>query len=156
MKKINGCRDARQIRRQAMRHGQDKNLERHVAECSECQKSREVFDWMRGFAEQTALPQNLPAPGFLLFKARLIDKQSAARHAVQPVIRMQIASAVIFALAIGWLLLKSQTPVGSLMKETFLSLLSVAPLFIIGVMSAILICFIFRYFLRETKEFKKQ
>ena len=121
----------------------------------ELQETQMVDDWMRKFAGQTALPQNLSASGFLLFKARLIEKQSAAARAVQPIVRMQIASAVIFALAIGWLLLKSQTPLGSLMKETFLSLLSVAPLIVLGVMSAVLICLAFAYFTRETKEFKK-
>jgi hypothetical protein len=62
---------------------------------------------------------------------------------------------VIFAFAIGWLLLKSRTPIGSLIKETFSSLLSVAPLLILGVMSAILICLAFTYFLRRTEKLKK-
>ena len=121
----------------------------------ELQETQMIDAWMQKFAGQTALPQNLSAPGFFLFKARLIEKQSAAARAVQPIVRMRIASAVIFALAIGWLLLKSQTPIGSLMKETFSSLLSVAPLIVLSVMSAVLICFAFAYFLRETKEFKK-
>ena len=121
----------------------------------ELQEKQMIDAWMQKFAGQTALPQNLSAPGFLLFKARLIEKQSAAARAVQPIVRMRIASAVIFALAIGWLLLKNQTPIGSLMKETFSSLLSVAPLIVLSVMSAVLICFAFAYFLRETKEFKK-
>ncbi len=121
----------------------------------ELQETQMIDAWMKKFAEQTALSQNLPAPGFFLFKARLIEKQSAATRAVQPIVRMQIASVVMFALAIGWLLLKSQTPIGFLMKETFSSLLSVAPLIVLGVMSAVLICLAFAYFLRETKEFKK-
>jgi hypothetical protein len=111
--------------------------------------------WMQKFAEQTALPQNLPAPGLLLFKARLIEKQSAVIRAVQPIIRAQIASVLIFALGAGWLLLKSRMQIGSLLKETFLSLSSVATLFVLGVSSAVLICLAFAYFLRETKEFKK-
>ena len=121
----------------------------------ELQKTQMVDDWMRKFAGQTALPQNLHAPGFLLFKARLIEKQSAADRAVQPIVRTQIAAAVIFALAIGWLPLKGQTPFGSLMKETFLSLLSVTPVIILGVMLALLICLAFAYFMRETKALKK-
>ena len=152
MNKIIYCRNAQKINQS----NDDKNLERHIAECAECRKAQEVFDWMREFAEQTALPQNLPAPGFLLFKAKLIEKQSAADRAVQPIVRMQIASAVIFALAIGWLLLKSQTPVGSLMKETFSSLLSAAPLLVLVVTSAILICFAFAYFSRGNERVQKQ
>jgi hypothetical protein len=151
MNKIIYCRNAQKINQS----NDDKNLERHFAECAECRKSQEVFDWMRELAAQTAPPQNLHAPGFLLFKAKLIEKQSAAARAVQPIVRMQIASAVIFASAIAWLLVKSQPPFGSLLKETFLSLSSVAPLFILAAASAVLICFAFAYFLRETKKFKK-
>ena len=114
-----------------------------------------VDDWIQRFAAQTAPPQNLPAPGLLLFKARLTEKQSAAIRAVQPIIRAQIASVLIFALGAGWLLLKSRMQIGSLLKETFLSLSSVATLFVLGVSSAVLICLVFAYFLRETKEFKK-
>ena len=118
----------------------------------ELQETQMIDAWMQKFAGQTALPQNFSAPGFFLFKARLIEKQSAAARAVQPIVRMRIASAVIFALAIGWLLLKSQTPIGSLMKETFSSLLSVAPLFIVGAVSAVVICFAFNYFLHKANK----
>ncbi len=127
MNQIARCRKAKKITQ-----SNDKNFERHIAECAECRKSQQIFDWMREFAAQTAPPQNLPAPGFLLFKARLIEQQSVAKRAVQPIVRMNIASAVIFASAIVWLLVKIQAPIGSLMKETFSSLSSVAPVFILA------------------------
>ncbi len=150
MKKITGCEYANKIKSSK----QDKTLELHIAVCAECQQSQKVFDFMQKFAAQTQ-PPNLPAPGFLVFKARILQKQSAAIRAVQPIFWMQIAASVLFISAIGWFLGKSQTPISSILKETFLSLLSVAPLFILGVVSAVLICFAFAYFLRETKEFKK-
>ena len=155
MNEINYCRKAQKID-QSNQPNNDQNLKRHIAECAECQNALEVFVWMREFAERTAPPENLPAPGFLLFKARLIEKQSAATRAVQPIVRMQIASAAVFFLAIGGLLLKSRMPVGSLLITAFSSLVSLAPLLISSLTGAALICLAFAYFLRETKVLKKQ
>ncbi len=155
MKKIIYCRNAEKIRNEAAGDKQDKSLERHIAECAECGKLQRASDWMQKFSAATAPPQNLPAPGLLLFKARLIEKQSAAIRAVQPIVRAQIASVLIFVLGTVWVLLKSRMQIGSLLKETFLSLSSVATLLVLGVSSAVLICLVFAYFLRETKEFKK-
>lgn len=114
-----------------------------------------VSDWMQKLAGQTELPRQLPTPGFLLFKARLIEKQSAAARVLRTIAGMQIVSVGVFALGIGWLLLKSQLPIGLLLKKTFLSLSSVAPLLICGIITAALICLAFAHFLSKTTEFKK-
>ena len=147
MKKLTGCEYANKIKFSK----EDKNLELHIAGCGECQQTRKVFDFMQKFAAQTPPPQNLPAPGFLIFKARILQKQTAANRAVQPIFRMQMAASVLFVSVIGWFLGKSPTPITSILKEAFLSLLSAAPLFIFGVISAVLICAAFAYFLREKK-----
>ena len=151
MKRIKGCEYANKIKSSK----QDKTFEPHIAGCAECRESQKVFDFMQKFAAQTQPPQNLPAPGFLIFKARILQKQSAANRAILPIFWMQMAASVLLVLTIGWFLGKSQTPIISILKETFLSFLSVAPLFIFGVISAVLICAGFAYFLRE-KKFKNQ
>lgn len=150
MKKLTGCEYANKIKSSK----QDKTFELHIAGCAECQQTQKVFDFMQKFAAQTEPPQNLPAPGFLIFKARILQKQTAVNRAVQPIFRMQIAASVLFVSATGWFLGKSPIPITSILKETFLSFLSVAPLLIFGVISAVLICAAFAYFLRE-KEFEK-
>jgi hypothetical protein len=156
MKKIIGCDYEQKLRRQAMVNKQDENLRLHVAGCAECRESQKVSGWMQKLAGQTQLPQTLPAPGFLLFKARLIKKQSAAGRASRPIVWMQIIAVLSFAVGIGWLLTNSQTPVGLIMKETFRSLSSIASVIVCGVITAAAICLAFTYFLGETKKIKKQ
>ena len=151
MKKITGCEYANKIKSSK----QDKNLEPHVAGCAECQEAQKVSVWMQKFAAEIQPPENLPAPGFLLFKARLLKKQSAAERAAQPIFLMQFAALILIVLTSGLVVLKVETPIGSILKVTFLSLASVAPLFIFGAISAILICLGFAYLLRKAKIFKK-
>ena len=148
MKKITGCEYANRIKSSK----QDKNLELHIAGCAECQQSQKVSEWMTNFAAQTQQTQNLPAPGFLLFKARLLQKQSALTRAVQPIFWMQIVALFLLVLLSGWLVLKVEMPISSILKEIFLILLSVAPFLIPGVAGAIVICFGFNYLLHKTKE----
>jgi len=148
MKKTTGCEYANKIKSSK----RDKNLELHIAGCAECQQSQKVFDFMQKFAAQSEPPQNLPAPGFLMFKARILQKQAALKRAVQPIFWMQIAASVLFVTTIGWFLGRSQTPIISILKGTLLSLLSVAPLFVIGAVSAVVICFAFNYFLHKANK----
>lgn len=145
MKRINGCADAQKL-------GQhDENLELHIAGCAECRQSQRVGVWMQKFAAATEPSANLPAPGFLLFKARLLKKQSAAERAVQPIVWMRIIAVVLLAATTGWLLIKSEAPTGSIVKETIMSFSPVAPLFFFVVIGAALFCLAFAYFLREAK-----
>lgn len=155
MKKNIYCRSAKEIQNQVARDEKDKSLEQHIAECAECQSLQAVSDWMQKLAVQTAAPKNLPAPGFLLFKAKLIKKQSAAVRAMLPVVWTQIASVLVFSASIGWFLLKSNLSVGALLKEAFSSLWTVAPLVILSAASAGLICGAFAYFLRRTQDLKR-
>lgn len=152
MKKLTGCQYEQKVRGGATG---DKNLEIHIAGCPECQESQKISDWMQKFAVQTPKPQNLPAPGFLMFKSRLIEKQSAVKRAVQPIVWAQIISALIVVLGIVYLQIKSEMPIGEILSQTFALLSSIAPLFIFSLISAALICFAFAYFLRETKGLKK-
>jgi hypothetical protein len=148
MKKISGCREAEKIRQDAS----GENLEIHIAGCAECTEARKVAGWMQKFAAQTPPPQNLRAPGFLLLKARLSRRQADASRAVQPIMWMQAASIVMFILGVVWLEIKSDAPIFSTLTRTFALLASVAPLFIVALGSAALICFAFAYKMRGTKD----
>lgn len=151
MRKIIGCEHAQNIRKQT---NPDGNLEMHVADCAECLEARKVADWMQKFAARTAPPRNLPAPGLILFKARLLEKYSAARRAVQPIFWMQIASALIVAAAVLYLQAKSGISIGAILTEPFASLSPAVQVTFFGLMGAILICLTLAYFLRGTKELK--
>jgi hypothetical protein len=147
MKKISGCREAEKIRQDA---GVE-NLEIHIADCAECAEARKVAGWMQKFAAQTAAPQNLRAPGFLLLKARLSRRQTDASRAVKPIVWMQAASILMFILGVVWLEIKIDAPIFSTLRGTFGLLASVAPLFISALAGASLICFAFAYKMRGNR-----
>ena len=151
MNKLTGCEYEQKVRRQAIENRQDENFRMHIAGCPECQESQRVSDWMREFAAQTPKPQNLRAPGFLLFKARLIEKQTAVRRAIRPIVWAQIASVLIVLSAMVYLQLKSRMPIGEFLGETFASLSPIAPLFVFSLIVAAFICSGFAYFLRKTR-----
>ena len=147
MKKTDGCQAAEKIRQNA----RGENLEIHVAACAECLEARKIADWMQKFAAQTATPQNLRAPGFLLLKARLRRREADASRAVKPIVWMQTASIVMLILGVIWLEMKSDAPILGALTGTFSLLATVAPLFIFAMVVASLICFAFAYKLRDTK-----
>jgi hypothetical protein len=150
------CQHEQKIRSRLIKGEAGDNLESHIANCAECRESQKIFDWMQNFAGQTEPLQNLPAAGLLLFKARLVKKQITARRAVQPIALMQIASIILFALAVGFVLIKARAPVVSMLAETFLSLRSVVPLVFFSLLIAAFACAAFAYFLSGAKKFKKQ
>jgi hypothetical protein len=147
MKKTNGCREAEKIGRD----GRGENLETHIDACAECLEARKVAEWMQKFAAQTAPPQNLRAPGFLLLKARLSRKQADANRAVKPIAWMQATAIVMLLLGVVWLEIKIDAPIFSTLSETFALLASVSPLFIFAIAGAALICFAFAYKMRGRK-----
>jgi hypothetical protein len=142
------CKYEEKTRNGALR---DEDFKIHISGCAECRETQRVSDWMQKFAAQVAPPQNLRTPGFLLLKARVIEKQSAASRAVQPIFWMQIASILMIIPGIIWLEIKSDTPILPVLTGAFASLSSVAPIFFFGVISAALICFAFAYKIRGTK-----
>ena len=130
---------------------QDETFKLHLADCAECRETRKVSVWMQKFAAQTTTPKNLRSPGFLMLKARVIEKQTAANRAVQPFFLMQIAAVVMFILGVVWLEIKSDTPIFAVLSETLSVLLPLAPLFLLGVVVASIVCFAFAYTMRRMK-----
>lgn len=114
-------------------------------------QERKISEWMQAIAEQTAPPQDLPAPGLLLFKARLIEKRVAAARAIRPLVWMRTAALAVFALAMLWLVLSARSPLAQLFRETLSSLMSVVALFFFGVIVATVICLTFAFFLRHDR-----
>jgi len=145
--KTEGC----EYEARVMRGERDKALEAHISGCEHCREAGRVSAWMRGLAEQTS-PGNLPAPGFLLFKARLSKKYSDTARALLPVAAMQVAAVLLFIAAGAWLAAKSGLSVGPAVVGTLRSLSASAPLLFLGVTGGLLICAAAAYFLREPKK----
>lgn len=145
--KTEGC----EYEARVTRGERDDRLEAHISGCEHCREAGRVSAWMRGLAEQTS-PRNLPAPGFLLFKARLSKKHSDTARALLPVAAMQTAAVLLFIAAGAWLVTKSGLPVGTAMTETLRSFSATAPLLFLGAVSGILLCLAAAYFLRDPKK----
>ncbi len=71
-------------------------LSAHVASCANCREALKVATWMRTSARAESQLPPLPTPGFLWWKAQIIQKQTAARRATQPLVWAQV---IAFALA---------------------------------------------------------
>ncbi len=153
MKKLTGCQYEQKIRQGVA--AENKNLETHMTGCPECRESQKVHDWMQKFKAQTPQPQTLPTPGFLLFKSRLVKKQSAAKRAVQPIVWAQIGSVGFAFAAIIYVQVETRLLLGEIFTETFNLLSSITLLFILSLAVGALVCLSFAYFIREMKGLKK-
>ena len=133
---------------------QGKHLEAHVAACDDCREAETTSAWMRKLAANTA-PRALPAPGLILFKARLNQKRAAASRAVKPIVWAQAFSALLVGATFVYLQTIESFSLGALLNQTLTRLKPLIPFFIFGLMSAGLICSVFAYLLRETKKLKR-
>ncbi len=115
-------------------------------------QEQKISEWMQTMAEQTAPPRDLPTPGLLLFKARLIEKRIAAARAIRSLVWMRTAALAVFFLASLWLVSSGRSPLAPLFRDTLSSLMSVAVLFIFGAIAATAICLGFALILRRTND----
>ena len=141
------CEQAQKLR------GED--LAAHIAACDDCSEAEKAFAFMQKFAAATAPPRPLPAAGFLLFKARLEEKRAAQDKAVKPIVWAQVFSALLVSAAVVYLQTVGSFSFLGILNETFSRLKPLAPFFVFGAASAILICSVFAYLLRETKKLKR-
>lgn len=153
--KENDCEYEPRTRSIAIGRGRDEDLERHVAGCPKCSESMMLLGRMQTMAGQTAAPQNLPAAGLLLFKARLLDKQSAAKRAVRPIFWMKLAAPVVGVLGLVFLWTSGGPQVGSIISKTIGSFAAIAPLAVLAIVGAILFCLTAALFFREPKRKKR-
>jgi len=65
----------------------DENWRRHALNCEECGEILSTGEWVSRLATQTSTA-GLPAPGFLLAKARIRARRSAVEHAAIPIYSM--------------------------------------------------------------------
>ena len=64
-----------------MRNVRDEQWRLHAASCSDCRDVLTVSEWMNTLAGRTSLSRALPAAGYLVVKARIQQKHSAASRA---------------------------------------------------------------------------
>ena len=63
--------------------------------------------------QRSPSPASIPKPGFIWWKAQLVERQKKAERAAQPLAWMQAAAAILVAAGILWLLIKNPDSFGS-------------------------------------------
>lgn len=109
-----------------------------------------VEEWLSKLAARSAPRGDLPAPGLLLFKARLIEKQSAATSALRPLFWMRSIALGVFTLSMLWMITSAHSPAMPLLHEAVLSLSPLAVLVLLGIIAAAGISLGFMVILRRT------
>lgn len=119
----------------------DEQWRSHAAGCSDCRELLAVGEWMTTFAASTSPSRDLPAAGYLLFKARLRERVYAVDRAARPVNAMMIGMGVFLtaATAIG-VMLGRETRFGSIIIEAFWLLATYIPLIFLAAAFAVSVC----------------
>ena len=100
-----------------------------------------VDDWMREMASMTTPIHDLPAPGLILFKSRLAERQLAAKRAALPIAVMRIAAVILMALIVLWLFVRDPLSIGSLLGQSLASIIVLLPILLAAGVFAAAICF---------------
>ena len=96
----------------------DDNWRRHTSDCADCREVLAAVEWMITLAESTAIGRGLPAPGFLLFKAKMQKRSLAADRVALPTYAMTVISGILLIAAMAGLL-SAETRVASITINAF-------------------------------------
>ena len=91
----------------------------------------DVQVWMSRLRDETAVPETLPAAGLILFKSKLMLKQSTARVALRPILWAQLAAGLVLLVGFGGIL--TETGASTFFGLTLQALNASLPLLISGV-----------------------
>lgn len=127
---------------------QNKELAAHLSGCPDCREALKIAGWMQAFAAGSQ-PQALPKPGFIRWKAQLIEKRSKAEQATRPIVWTQMATVVLVAAAVVWGLATNQSQLAPTAKVLFESLELVATPLLIGFSCAVFACLAFAFKWRQ-------
>ncbi len=128
---------------------QNEKLALHVKECPECREVLKIAIWMQNFAAATAPKRVLPTGGFLLWKAKLIEKQSAGKRAAQPIVWTQTTAILLAVITTAWLAIKNQSKFSTVIENFSASFELIAAPFLIAFVFAAAICLVIAFKWRE-------
>ena len=126
----------------------DEKWQRHASNCIECSEVLKVGQWMNSLSAATAVP-TLPTVGFLMVKARIRQKQSAARNAARPLNVMAAFAGTILTLSVV-LLFVNKTRVSSAMLGALGMIAWFGGILLAGTVIAAAVCAATAYIMRET------
>src|SRR6185369_109199 len=64
-------------------------------DCPDCHELQAVIDWMTSLAENTDISRDLPAPGYLLFKAQIRERLANADRVALPIQAMTAVAGLL-------------------------------------------------------------
>lgn len=129
----------------------DDRWRRHAADCPDCRELLAVSDSLTSLAARTVVPRELPAPGYLLLKARVRQKQAAVDRADRPIYAMIAFTGILFAAVTGGVLLGLETHYGSAITDAFRLLASYAGVIIFGGVVVAIVSATASYFVERAK-----
>jgi len=125
----------------------DEKWRRHAADCGDCREVLSVAEWMTNLAAATPPAIELPSASYLLFKARIQERRSAADRSVRPVHAMMIGACILFFAAAGiGVILGRETRFGWIMADAFELLGEFAGLILLAAAIVAVICSAAAYF----------
>jgi len=127
----------------------NENLALHVKECADCREALKVTEWMQNFAAVAEPKHTLPTPGFLWWKAKIIEKQEAGKRAAQPIVWTQTAAIILVLLTVVWFAIKFQSKFSTVIENLSASINLIAAPFLIAFVFAAIVSLAIAFEWRE-------
>jgi hypothetical protein len=146
--KENFCKYEQTVLKESKTINQNKELFAHVSQCANCREALKLAGWMHAFASASQ-PKNLPKPGFIRWKANIVEKQKTAERATQPIEWAQAITVMLVSATVFWLLIQNSNQFGAGVNVLLASFELIAiPLLIVSTCAAF-ICLLIAYKWRE-------
>jgi hypothetical protein len=134
----------------------DDRWRRHASGCSDCREILAVAEWMTTLSGSTAVTRDLPAAGYLLFKAQMQKRRSDADRAALPIHAMIIVAGILIAGTMIGIMFGAETRLGSIMIDAITLLSSYAGVMVSGAMIVAVVCAAAGYFGNLTKDMNRR
>jgi hypothetical protein len=134
------------------RIARDEQWHRHASACPDCRDLMSVAEWMTRLADNTKATKGIPAPGYLLFKARIQERRSAVDRAARPIYAMSVAAGILFIAAVTGLFIGVETRFASILINGLSLLSSYAGMIVVAAVIVAAACTAAAYFEKLSKD----
>lgn len=142
------CEYEQTVLKESKSANQNKELVAHVSQCANCREALKVADWMHAFATASQL-KNLPKPGFVRWKAHIVEKQKNVERATRPIEWAKAITVMLVSAAVIGLFIQNSNQFGTTVSALLASFELIAvPLLIVSTCAAF-ICLLIAYKWRE-------
>lgn len=143
------CEFEKEIVKEPSQEAMSETLALHVKDCAGCREALQVSGWMKNFAASAAPKHALPTASFLLWKAKIIEKQEAGRRAAQPIAWTQTGAVILVLLTMVWFVIKFQSKFSTVLENLSASIELVAAPFLTAFVFAAIVSLAIAFKWRE-------